>query len=84
MSYSGIDLDRATLDEMNIFLAERLEGLRRCQNRERTKRVRPARWARHGARDPGRAVGFLFLTDSARGPGDRAVRFSGGQLRRGA
>ena len=32
MSHSAIDLDRATLDEMNIFLAERLEGLRRCYN----------------------------------------------------
>ena len=32
MSHSAIDLDRATLDEMNVFLAERLEGLRRCHN----------------------------------------------------
>jgi len=32
MSNSAIDLDRATLDEMNSFLAERLEGLRRCHN----------------------------------------------------
>ena len=32
MSHSVIDLNRATLDEMNLFLAERLEGLRRCHN----------------------------------------------------
>ena len=32
MSHSAIDLNRATLDEMNTFLAERLEGLRRCYN----------------------------------------------------
>ena len=32
MSRSAIDLNRATLDEMNVFLAERLEGLRRCHN----------------------------------------------------
>ena len=29
---SLIDLNRATLDEMNIFLAEHLDGLRRCHN----------------------------------------------------
>ena len=32
MNHSVIDLNRATLDEMNIFLAERLEGLRRGHN----------------------------------------------------
>ncbi len=32
MGRSAIDLNRATLDEMNIFLAERLDGLRRCHN----------------------------------------------------
>ena len=32
MSHSAIDLNRATVDEMNLFLAERLEGLRRCHN----------------------------------------------------
>ena len=39
MSSSLIDLNRATLDEMNIFLAEHLEGLRRCYNQRHPAHV---------------------------------------------
>lgn len=40
MSHSNIDLDLATVDEMNIFLAERLEELCPC-HKQRLPRTLP-------------------------------------------